>query len=119
MQDLQEKHPVAPKPTRITATIAAVLNDHQVVINRGAEDGITFGQRFTVYELSDQDILDPISSQPLGRLETIKGTGRVVHIQDKLSILEATHENLILATLIEPAKIKFKAPKVGDRARPI
>lgn len=119
MQELQEKKSVVRDPIRSTATVAAVINDHQVVINQGAQNGITFGQRFTLYELSEQDIVDPTTNQSLGRLETTKGTGRIVHIQDKLSILEATHENELVALLVESIKVKFKVPKVGDRARPI
>lgn len=118
MQELQEKKP-AVAPIRSTATVAAVINDHQVVINQGAEDGITFGQRFTLYEISEQDIMDPTTNRSLGRLETIKGTGRIVHIQEKLSILEATHQNQLIGLIGKPPKVTFTAAKVGDRARPI
>lgn len=101
------------------ATVAAIINPTQVAINKGALDGITFGQRFSLYELSDQDILDPTTKQSLGRLETIKGTGRIVHIQDKLSILEAISENELLGLFIAGPEATFKHPKVGDKVRPI
>ena len=118
MQKLKEKRSAPASPT---ATVAAVVNTQQVVINKGAQDGITFGQRFTLYELSDQDIIDPTTKESLGRLETIKGTGKIVHIQDKLSILEAIPENefIGLFPFPNPPKVTFKSPKVGDRARPI
>lgn len=118
MQELRE-HPPTTNANRLPATVAAVINQHQVAINRGAKDGITFGQRFTVYELSEQDILDPTTKGPLGRLETIKGTGTVVHIQEKLSIIEAAPENSLVAIFRPPTRGSFMAPKVGDKARPI
>lgn len=100
------------------ATVAMVIDSNRLVINKGAQHGIKFGQRFTVYELSNEDIRDPTTNEPLGRLETIKGTGTVVHIQDKMAILEATHESALIAFL-ESAPNSFKDPKVGDKAKPI
>ena len=106
------------KTLSMTATVAAVVGESRVVINKGANDGIMFGQRFTLYELSEQDIIDPASGESLGRLETIKGTGKVVHIQDKLSIIEAIHDNPYI-DFLGNTKESFKDPKVGDKARPI
>lgn len=117
MQELKEKK--TPIVSLSPATVAAVINETQVVINKGAQDGVTFGQRFSLYELSEQDIMDPTTKESLGRLETIKGTGRVVHIQDKLSILEAVSENELLGLFIAGPEATFKQPKVGDKARPI
>jgi hypothetical protein len=119
MQELKENKPALTNSSRSPATVAAVINENQVVINQGAQDGVRFGQRFSLYELSERDILDPTTKESLGRLETIKGTGRVVHIQDKLSILEAVSENELINLFVVPAQAKFKAPKVGDKARPI
>jgi hypothetical protein len=119
MQEIQEKSTPVVDPIQGIATVAAVINDRQVVINKGAQDGIAFGQRFTLYELSEQDIVDPTTNKSLGRLETIKGTGRVVHIQDKLSILEATHQYQLIGLIGKLPEVFFKGPKVGDKARPI
>jgi hypothetical protein len=120
MQELKENKPTIANPNRNHATVAAVINPYQVAINKGALDGITFGQRFTIYELSEQDIMDPTTKESLGKLETIKGTGKVVHIQEKLSILEAVPDNPFVAIFGESPRIAFKGPpKVGDKARPI
>ncbi len=117
MQELEEKKTTVANLS--PATVAAVINAQQVVINRGALDGISFGQRFSLYELSDQDIMDPTTKQSLGRLETIKGTGRIVHIQDKLSILEAVSENELIGLFIAKPDATFNNPQIGDKARPI
>ena len=117
MQNLQEQN-----ETLINiepATVAMVIDPYRIVINRGAEDGVKFAQRFTVYELSAEDVVDPTTKQPLGRLETIKGTGAVVHIQEKMAIVEAINENPLAALLVSTPKPAFKDPKIGDKARPI
>jgi hypothetical protein len=120
MQELQEKSQSIKNVRREPATVAAILDKARVVINKGAQDGVTYGQRYTLYELSEQDILDPSTKQSLGRLETIKGTGSIVHVQDKLSILEAVNE-FALIDLFNKSTVapEFSNPKVGDKARPI
>src|SRR6266446_9867565 len=94
MQDLKEHSEVSVNLS--PATVARVIDPQKVVINKGAQDGVKFAQRFTIYELSAEDIVDPTTNEPLGRLETIKGTGSVVHIQDRMAILEAIPENPFL-----------------------
>lgn len=104
-------------PGTFPATVASVMELSRVVINRGAEHGVKYSQRFVVYALSDEDIVDPVTKQSLGRLEIIKGIGQVVHIQDKMSILEAMP--VTSNALIFDINPKFKGAAVGDKARPI
>ena len=103
--------------TTFPASVASVMNLSRVVINRGAEHGVKYGQRFAVYALSEEDIVDPVTKESLGRLEIIKGIGKVVHIQDKISILEAMPESTNV--LVFDFNPKFKDPVVGDKARPV
>ena len=58
--------------------LAAMLN-HQ----------ISLGQKFLIYSLSDEEIIDPDTNQSLGYLEIVKGTGIVTHVQEKLCTLES------------------------------
>lgn len=104
-----------PKNT-FPATVASLLNASRLVINKGAQDGVKFGQRFTVYALSAQDIVDPETHESLGRLEIIKGVGKVVHIQEKMSIVEAIESGSGFAISLIAT---FNDPRVGDKARPI
>lgn len=74
--------------------IAAVLNDYKVVINAGADNGIRKGQRYLIYALSDHEIIDPDTGKSLGYLEIVKGTGVIIHVQDKMATLESdTYKN--------------------------
>lgn len=67
------------------ATIVTVLDDDKVVINRGSTHGVAEDQRFLVFALSESDIIDPDTGDSLGRLEIIKGTGKVTHLQEKMA----------------------------------
>lgn len=75
--------------------IATILNDYKVVINAGAENGVRMGQRYLIYALSDDEILDPDTGKSLGYLEIVKGTGIITHVQNKMATLESdTYKNL-------------------------
>jgi hypothetical protein len=71
------------------ATVAHVLTAYKVVINKGAADGVQVGQRFLVYAVSKDPIVDPETREPLGHLEIVKGTGKVVHVQERMATLES------------------------------
>ena len=66
---------------KFPAFVASIINEYKVVINRGIKHDIRLGQRFLIYKLSDEEIIDPITKEPLGYLEIVKGTGKVIHLQ--------------------------------------
>ncbi len=66
--------------------VAQVINEYKVAINKGSIDGIKLGQRFIIYSLG-KDIIDPETSENLGPLEIIKGTGCVIHLQERLATI--------------------------------
>ncbi len=104
-------------PRTFPASVASIMDLSHVVINRGAEHGVKYNQHFAVYALSEEDIVDPVTKESLGRLEIIKGIGKVVHIQEKMSILEATPDSS--NAMIFDFNPKFKGAEVGDKARPV
>lgn len=131
MSDVKESQHEAKYP----ATVAAVINESTVVINRGSRHGVTLGQRFLVYALSEDEIKDPISGESLGRIELVRGKGEIVNVQDQMSTLKSEtvpperrilrktpwyaygdmEEVLIPSTYRPP----FESPKVGDKAKPL
>ena len=102
-------------------TVAYVIDATRVVLNRGHEDGIKFGERFIVYSISRDEIRDPITKESLGRLELVKGIGKIVSVQPKISILESDEyaSRLFAIPFGEPAKKPFDDPHVGDLVRKI
>jgi hypothetical protein len=119
------------------ATVVALIDPYKVAINRGLAHGIKMGQRFLIYRLSRDEIKDPSNGKLLGYLEIVKGTGKVIHIQDQMSTIESdqrspaekkivrtipsffsadkTEEEITPPTTLRP----FEDPAKGDKAKPI
>lgn len=122
----------------LPATVAHVLSDHRLVINRGKADGIRDGQRFLIYQESGEVIVDPEDRRILGTLEIVRGTGKVIHTQEQMATIESDmrspSEKRIVRqgaaflgplrgseeTIITPADLDpFDGPQTGDKAKPI
>ena len=123
--------------------VAKVIDEYMLVINKGSDDGIKDGQRFLIYAIGDE-VTDPDTGEPLGKLEIVKGTGRVTHCQAKLSTvssdMQASARRTVrhkpsplrgLMSAMEPLylqeteetlpaqKVPFEAAKAGDLVKPI
>ena len=66
--------------------IIQVLNDYEVVINKGEEDKISRGNKFLIYYLGEE-MHDPETGESLGNLEIVCGKAKVKHIQPKITTL--------------------------------
>jgi len=71
------------------ACVVRVIDNTKVAINRGARNGIVEGMRFVVYRLSGEEIKDPFTKESLGPLAIVKGTGKVINVQETMSVLES------------------------------
>ena len=116
----------------------------KVSLNVGCCNGVSLGDKFLVYSLSDHEIIDPDTKESLGFLEFVKGSGKVVHVQEKLCTIESnTYKkpkptktitkhipNTFMAsfgtqtteeTVIdgESEQVPFDNPQIGDLAKPI
>lgn len=119
---------------RFPAQVVSVYNDYRIVINRGSEHGIEVGQRFLLYELGDE-VVDPSTNESLGRLEIPKGTGTVLHLQDKMATIQSDRYKPPQTRIIKrglyslhpeeeevipsDVRLKFTRPSVGDQVKPI
>ncbi|MDO5362865.1 MAG: hypothetical protein Q4F03_09500 [Eubacteriales bacterium] len=117
--------------------IVSIIDDYKVVINIGESDGAKLNQRYLLYAQSTEEIIDPDTGESLGFLEIVKGTGTLVHVQDKLSTLESDSyetstrkitrkspfSGLIGDTVEEvetnKQRLAFEDPEVGDLAKRI
>ena len=68
--------------------VARVLNDRELVINLGAEHGVTVGMRFDIQGKDEIDIRDPDTDELLGSTGRAKVRVRVTHVKDKLAVAE-------------------------------
>ena len=60
----------------------------RAVLNRGARHGVTLGRRFLIYTLDEGELTDPDSGEPLGRLERVKASGKVINVQERMCTLQ-------------------------------
>ena len=65
----------------LSGQVALIEDDHTLIINRGAQAGVTPGMIFSVQSESDQVITDPESGRELGRLTREKLRVRVFEVQ--------------------------------------
>ena len=121
--------------------VAKLIDEYEVVLTLGAEDGAKKGDKFLVYGLGDE-IFDPASKASLGRIEMVRGTVVLKHIQPKMSVARSAEVTIIPGTkriikrdgiiysfqgptreeVEEESRTEIKSlknPKVGDFARPI
>lgn len=126
------------------AIIVRVISDRKVVINKGSLQNIKINQRFIIYSIDEEEIKDPKSGELLGKLEIVKGTGKVIHVQEKISTLisdqyEETSKRVkkkienpipimsilglkdyeVIEEIPERNLVPFDNPKIGDFAKPI
>jgi hypothetical protein len=71
---------------QIRGKVARVLNARELVINRGADHGVTEGMRFAVLSDAGENIEDPDTGAVLGSVYRAKVEVEVVSIKAKLSI---------------------------------
>lgn len=118
------------QPRRQMARVATVMDPYQVVINKGASDGIRVGQHYLFYALGDE-IRDPETGDDLGQLEVLRGRGSVIHVQNKISIVRSSErrsrfQSAPMLSGIFPTNqtawyedLPFDGIAAGDFARPI
>jgi hypothetical protein len=82
-------------------------------------------------EFDNEEIKDPDTGESLGYLEIYKGTGKIIHIQEKMSIIESDRHGwkkaessyLLPSFLSEPISseyiLEFDEPEIGDLVKPI
>jgi translation initiation factor 2 gamma subunit (eIF-2gamma) len=70
------------------AKIIKIIDDYTIVINQGETDNVKIGDLFLVYEIGEE-LYDPDTKESLGKLEIVKGKGKVVHAQEKISTIES------------------------------
>lgn len=69
----------------IEGSVARILNERELVINRGTEQGIRDGMKFSVLE-EENNILDPETREILGSLTREKIRVKIVDVQPKFSV---------------------------------
>lgn len=101
--------------------VAEVLSSSQLVLNAGKQHGIEKGDEFIIYGLSDNEIIDPNNNRSLGKLELFRGIGKVIYLQDTMSIIQAFPSTPILRASLALGTTNtatFNNACIGDYAKP-
>lgn len=70
----------------IEGKVAKILNERQIVINRGATSGVENGMIFKIISSSGLDVEDPDTGEVLGDVELIKTYVKIEEVQEKMAI---------------------------------
>lgn len=81
----------------IRGSVAQILNERELVINRGTEHGVEVGMRFAVLNRNGANIVDPETGEELGSVDVEKTLVKVVRVQDRVSVART------FRTFYEPA----------------
>lgn len=119
-----------------TYKIVMIISPYQVVINGGIEAGLKKGQRVLIYGVGEM-IKDPETGEDLEKIEIVRGTGRIIHLQAKIATVESDMKEDRPITIkrksglgtmstifgeteeteINRKEIPFDEPQVGDCVR--
>ena len=109
----------------IEGKVAKILNSREVVINKGASDGVRIGMKFNIQE-HGINIIDPDSKEQLGCLTRSKITVEAVDVKPRFSIartFEPYQEMIDLVSnspYVEPryvTRVKKIQDSAGDDSR--
>lgn len=87
----------------LPANVIRVLDKNTIVINQGRENGVKEGQRFLVYNIGPQSIVDAITKRHLGQMEIVKFVGVAIEVND-------TESTLVRSDLTNNKMTASKAP---------
>ena len=75
----------------IEGKVALIIDEHNLVVNKGHSDGVRNGMAFVVVAQVD-NVTDPDTNEDLGQWEGIKARLVAVHVQERLSVLAPAGE---------------------------
>lgn len=87
----------------IEGRVAQILNDRELVINRGRNDGVQHGMTFAVLMGDPLQVSDPETGESLGMLERTKISIRVSELHEKFALCERRKLRELGESRIAPA----------------
>lgn len=73
--------------------VVNIVDHYQVAINRGSAHGVKLHDKFMIYRLSKEPVVDPTTGENLGHLEIVIGRGTAVHVQEKMTTIKSTQRD--------------------------
>ncbi len=98
----------------IQGKVAKILNEFQLVLNVGAEQGVRKGMDFVIFE-QGMEVENPDGGDSLGRMELVKGEVTVSHVQDKMSIAQSKEVEAKKESTVLSARLAEVTPSAKNR----
>ncbi|WP_119067501.1 hypothetical protein [Rubrobacter indicoceani] len=70
----------------IQGKVAKILQNSEIVINRGRLDSVRPGMTFEVFSEGGEEVWDPDTGETLGTVEEIKAHAEVTEVKDRLAV---------------------------------
>lgn len=96
--------------------MAQILNERELVINRGRNDGVTRGMRFAVLAATPTEVVDPDSKEILGTVDREKIRVEARLVEDKFAVC-STYETKVVGG--NPFADMFANPLLGGPRREV
>lgn len=93
--------------------VVKIISPYQVVINAGAESNIKQGQRFLIYSIGDM-VIDSDTGEELEQVEIVKGTGKIIHLQNKIATIESDMKEDTPVTVRHNSGPAYMRHLIGD-----
>ncbi|AHY46429.1 Hypothetical Protein RradSPS_1146 [Rubrobacter radiotolerans] len=70
----------------IQGKVAKILQNDEIVINRGRLDSVKPGMTFEIFAEGGEEVWDPDTGETLGTVEEIKAHAEVTEVKDRLAV---------------------------------
>lgn len=94
----------------IEGKVAKILNNRELAMNRGRNQGVELGMKFAVIE--DLEVLDPDTKQQLGSVNRESIRVKVVQVFDDFSIAQ-TYQTYRVPSVADSVLLASLAPRLG------
>lgn len=114
----------------ISGKVARILNDRDIALNIGSDQGVEIGMFFDVLDTAGEEIRDPETNELLGSVDRVKVRVKVTRVQEKLSVastFEKIRVNIggqgvginTFSTLLMPPKyvVKYRTLRLDESTR--
>jgi len=91
------------------ASVVKLIDEYTLVINRGANDGVTLGDEFLVYYIDPEELVDPETGESLGNLEVVRGSAQATHVQAKMTTIKSNRFENKSGKIIRRSSSPFSA----------
>lgn len=93
--------------------VIKIIDDMNIVINCGENEGIKEGDRFYIYSENGTAVIDPFTNENLGSFKGIKAKVVATTVYEKMSVCQ---NSVIIGGLANSLGIAALEPYVGKRA---